>query len=155
MTENGNKKTGRPIEITSELIVRAGQLAGETLYVECVAGRLGISRSTLYRWLRRGQRERRRRERGLVPKDREQSFLDFSDSVEKGFAEAEARHLANIQSAGNSGTWQASAWVLERSHPERWSLERNELRRLKRIVQKMLKDHNQRIDEEELYRGRY
>jgi transposase len=132
------KQRGRPLEITPELIVKAYQLARDTLYVECVAGLLGISRSTLYRWLRRGSRERRRRERGLIPKEKEQLFLEFSDSVKKGFYEAEKADLETIQKA-TSEHWQASAWRLERTHPERWSLNRDEILALKKQMVELTK----------------
>lgn len=134
-------RTGRPIELTPELIVKAYTLAKECLYVECIAGLLGISRSTLYAWMRRGARERRRRERGLLPREKEQSFLDFSDSVQKGFAESEKADLETIrQAASVHGIWQAAAWRLERTHPERWGLERAELQRLKKLIRQLAED---------------
>jgi hypothetical protein len=44
--------------------------------------------------------------------------------------------------------WQAAAWRLERSHPERWSLQRDELARLKKLMQKLAEKQN--IDPETL-----
>lgn len=43
--------------------------------------------------------------------------LQFDDFVSRCLAENKAKHLANIDAAGNSGYWQASAWYLERKFP--------------------------------------
>jgi len=54
----------------------------------------GIDDVTFYRWLN---------------KDRQ-----FRSDIEKAEATAEVAHVANVLQASNNGSWQASAWWLER-----------------------------------------
>lgn len=44
----------------------------------------------------------------------------FRRRVERAAAEGEARNVALVAKAAASN-WQAAAWLLERSHPERWA----------------------------------
>jgi len=44
----------------------------------------------------------------------------FSEAVQKAEADAEVRHVANIAKAAGEGSWQASAWWLERRRYEEW-----------------------------------
>ena len=57
---------------------------------------------------------------GLKDGDEHQIYSDFRDAVEKARAEAEAQKLKAIHIAATDGTWQAAAWWLERSFPDRW-----------------------------------
>lgn len=81
-------------------LIRAGN------YIEVATRACGISKETLYRWLRRGS-------------EGEQPYKALVDAVEKAAAEAEARDVALL---GQHGTkhWQAAAWRLERKNPRRW-----------------------------------
>ena len=47
-------------------------------------------------------------------------YSEFSEAVKKARAEAEGAHIRNIRKAADNGTWQASAWFLERSFPQKW-----------------------------------
>lgn len=44
----------------------------------------------------------------------------FAARIEAAEAYAEIGHVANVFQAANKGAWQASAWWLERRHPDRW-----------------------------------
>lgn len=116
MTED---KGGRPSKLTEELtdeitkVVRAGN------YIETAAAYAGISKSSLYNWLRRGREERERVERGEKPKARESVYLGFLDAVEKALAQSEIRDVTMIAKAAQD-SWQASAWRLERRFPFKW-----------------------------------
>jgi hypothetical protein len=43
----------------------------------------------------------------------------FDDEVQRALAFGESVLLARIQTAGTSN-WRAAAWLLERTHPDRW-----------------------------------
>lgn len=113
---------GRPTKLTKEVeekIIRAIR-AGN--YIETAAAFAGISKDTLYNWLKRGARESQRLEGSpnAKPRKKELIYLEFSDAVSRAMAEAEVRDVQNISIAGEQGDWRASAWRLERRHPERW-----------------------------------
>ena len=40
--------------------------------------------------------------------------------VKKAEEKAKAYHLQQIRKASENGSWQASAWYLERKHPQEW-----------------------------------
>lgn len=84
--------------------------------METAAAFAGISKDTLYRWLREGARN---------PKG---EYGEFHEMVREVMASAEVLLLAQIGKAAREGHWQAAAWHLERKHPERWGRrERHEL----------------------------
>lgn len=72
--------------------------AGNTRRASC--GYAGVSEDTFARWL------------DIQP--------DFAEQVKKAEADAEVRHVANIAKAAGKGTWQASAWWLERKQYQDW-----------------------------------
>jgi len=79
-------------------------------YIETAAAAAGISKQTLYNWLRRAAAE----------DEEDPSFAKFAAAVEEAQALAEVRDIALIGKAAES-QWQAAAWRLERKSPERWS----------------------------------
>lgn len=50
----------------------------------------------------------------------EWKFVLFRVMTSRARGEAEIRALTLIQRAANEGSWQAAAWYLERSHPDKW-----------------------------------
>lgn len=60
----------------------------------------GIGESTMFDWMAR--------------------FQSFRTAIEKAEAEAEAAHVANVKREADDGTWQASAWWLERRRRDDW-----------------------------------
>ncbi len=79
----------------------------------------GIGKSTLYRWLETARADE---EAG-----RQTVFTEFAEAVATAEAELEGSALEKIRAAAeNPKNWTASAWLLERRFPERWSL-RNRL----------------------------
>ena len=107
---------GRPTKLTPDesnriiLAVKAGN------YIETAAAFGGISKETLFTWLRRGRRSRQKNN----------IYKQFSDAVEKALADAEIRDVANIEIASKDD-WHASAWRLERKYPEKWGRRRVEV----------------------------
>lgn len=134
------RKRGRPVLLNPEVqdtivtAIRAGN------YIETAAAAAGISKETLYDWLRQGA------------KAKEGKFKDFSDSVQKAMADSEMREVSVLDHAMGGGAtiskrvtetvtekkggdtitktvteetiqppqWQPAAWRLERKHPEKY-----------------------------------
>lgn len=104
------RKTGRPkgagIKLTPELqsLVVAHLEAGN--YVETAAQAAGVNKVTLYDWLKKGATG-------------EEPYAGFSNAVVSAQAKAEARDVQRMDVHGLMN-WQATAWRLERRHPDRW-----------------------------------
>lgn len=98
------------------------QLISAGNYIETACQAVGISHQTWHNWQNRGRTERERLnvQKDATPDPREAPYVDFVEAVEKAFAEAEARNMALIQSAALAGTWQAAAWILERTRGKKY-----------------------------------
>ena len=94
-------------KITAEIIESISDALVAGHYREVACKLAGIDRKTLLNWLKRGERERS----GL--------YRDLYLAVDKAEAKAEVFHLKNIETVSVKN-WFASAWFLERKHPERW-----------------------------------
>ena len=88
-------------------------------YMETAAAYAGISKNTLYRWLKEGRRELERREEGIPANPELNLFVEFVEAMEQAQAEAELHDVQIIQAAAQE-QWQAAAWHLERKYPDRW-----------------------------------
>lgn len=94
--------SGRRIKLNEERekrIIQAIKLGGT---YQIAAENAGIARSTLYDWLRKGDKQAK----GL--------YRTFLDNFKKAEAAAALAALANISRASQNGDWKASAWLLER-----------------------------------------
>ena len=112
---------GRPTKLDYKVQEKIIQAIKAGNYMETAAAYAGISKSTLYDWLKRGEREKQRvakNPRYRIRKS-EKIYVDFSDAVEKALAEAEVRDVLLISKAAEE-QWQAAAWRLERKFPDRW-----------------------------------
>ncbi|MCG8455704.1 MAG: hypothetical protein MI919_05440 [Holophagales bacterium] len=98
---------GRPSSLTPEVhdklvaAIRAGN------YARVAADFAGISESTFYRWLRKGQAE----ESG--------DFHELWIAVKKAESESEVRAVANVQ-RHMQDDWRAAMAFLSRRYPDRW-----------------------------------
>ena len=104
---------GRKPKLTKQLIENIGLALQNGNYVETACDYVGISTTTLYRWLQESEQE------GAKPLLRE-----LSDTIRKSRAQAEMRNVVRIQKAAED-SWQAAAWWLERSQPKKWSKQTN------------------------------
>ena len=111
---------GRPTKLTKEIQQKIISALTAGNYQDTASAYAGISTSCFYNWLERGKKERDRLIAGEKAKKAEEIFVEFVDAIESARAQAEVRSVALIQKAANDGTWQAAAWYLERSHPQRW-----------------------------------
>lgn len=89
------------VKPVKDLIIEALKL-GATY--EIAAEYAGISRSTLYNWMERGQNET------------SGSYRSFLDSIKQADAAGAIANLKIIQEAAIAGDWKASAWRLERKN---------------------------------------
>lgn len=103
------KPTGRPTKLDARRIEIICKAIREGLYFTEACACAAVDKSTAYRWLARGE------------KQKSGPFRAFHDAVEKAEAEGERLALAKIRKAARLGTWQAAAWLLERRHPGRWA----------------------------------
>ena len=111
MEEEKENKRGRPGKLTPEMkeLIIKYILSGN--YIEVAALAAGISKVTLYSWIKRGRMAREQGRRNI--------YRDFLNAIEQAFAKSEAHDVYNIAQAAET-QWQASAWRLERKFPERW-----------------------------------
>ena len=130
---------GRPTVLTPEVIAEVGLLLPAVLFNGPLADFVGVNRVTLWRWVRRGKRERARQAAGQEPRPSEAIYLELCNAYKKGLAEAQIRAARVIREAAEAGVWQAAAWLLERRWPDRWGRGRwvvaelaREVRRLRR-----------------------
>lgn len=66
----------------------------------------GISETTFYRWMQEGE------------KATKGQYREFWEYIKKCQSVAVKSHLELITNAAKEGSWQASAWILERRHPK-------------------------------------
>ena len=87
-------------------------------YVETACAYSGIGTSSVYRWIERGKAEDERLQQGESPNPEETPYWEIWDTIEKARSEAMLRNITLIQTAAQSGSWQAAAWFLERTNPK-------------------------------------
>ena len=79
--------------------------------MQAAAAEASIGYSTLRRWLSKGRAE-----------DAEEPYLSFYAEVEEASNRSEIHLLEKIRQAED---WRASAWILSRRFPDRWSEKRS------------------------------
>lgn len=109
-------KTGRPTKLTEDVQNKIVQAIQAGNWLETASAYAGVDASTVRRWMAKGEGE-----------DAEEPYRAFCALIKQARAQAEIRAVALIQKAAQDGTWQASAWYLERSHPDRWGRKRLEI----------------------------
>lgn len=101
----------RPIPVGSKLTPRIVAAVLQNIanggYVETACIAAGIVKQTYYNWLTRAE------------EDEESVYAEFVQLLEKARAQAEMDCIRIIKSAAPD-SWQAAAWLLERSYPERY-----------------------------------
>jgi len=95
---------GRRSKINATSIERICSAIAIGATYEIAAEHAGITRATLYNWLKKGSEATRG------------NYKTLFDRFKKAEARAALTCLANINQAAQAGTWAASAWLLERRH---------------------------------------
>jgi hypothetical protein len=114
------RKAGRKTLLTPQRLEAITTMLRAGAYIDDACKSVGISTTTFYNWLQRGNQQREKLNAGLETDPDEEQFLQFLDAVETADAEGIIGHLMNIDHAAKNGTWQASAWILERKQPKKW-----------------------------------
>lgn len=104
------RRPGRKPRITEELTQKiSGYIAGGlTKKSACQA--CALSESAFYEYIRRGETDE--------DAGRDTIYAQFAQSIKAAEVQFQLKHLKNIAEAGASGSWQASAWLLERCYRE-------------------------------------
>ncbi len=111
----GNPRgSGRYTKLTYDIMNKIVILVKAGNYIETAAAACGLSKQTLYNWLKRGNKVDKN-----SPKT-EWIYAHFTDALMEALALAEARDLRVLDKAAANGAWQASAWRLERRNPSKW-----------------------------------
>lgn len=77
-------------------------------YRKTAAALAGVSEPTFYSWIKQAKEQKTGKK------------VEFLKSVKKAEEKAKAYHLQQIRKASENGSWQASAWYLERKFPDEW-----------------------------------
>jgi transposase len=97
----------RPSKLSDDVTGRVVQAVRAGNYAEAACQAAGISASTYYRWMRRGEQ------------DSASPHAAFREAVLRAEAEAEVHAVAIIRRAMGED-WRAAVAYLERRHPTRW-----------------------------------
>lgn len=97
------KKKGRPSKFTKPRKERIIKAISAGCTYEMAADYAGISRTTLWGWLRKGEDSKNK------------SYCTFLNEVKRAEIEGAMVHLGTITQA-SAKDWKASAWMLERRH---------------------------------------
>ena len=83
----------------------------------------GISKSTFYKWRKRGEREITRLEAHPRARVREREFiyLEFAIEVREAIAKAQLALTLYVHKEAAKGDWRASAWLLARRWPKEFA----------------------------------
>jgi len=115
---------GRPTLCTKELADEMARLLRKGNYVTTACAYVGVSQSTVYRWMDWGEAEKARREEGEAWDTTKDPYVYFWDTIARARAEPEIASVARIRKhARNSdaaGDASCDQWWLARMFPDRW-----------------------------------
>ena len=97
-----SKKIGRPTLLTPELQDQLCEAIKHVRYNSVACDLCQVHTDTLRLWMRRAD-------------EGDEDYIPFSNAFKKAKAEAVKDNLSTIQKA-STGSWQAAAWLLERTN---------------------------------------
>lgn len=104
------------LKLTNELIEDMKKALAMGLTNKAVCDYLGINETTFYAYYNQGEEDFNAGKKTI--------FVKFFKSYKKAKADFRIYHLAKIRQASESGSWQASAWCLERCMPDEFNINR-------------------------------
>lgn len=141
---------GRPTLLTEAVVAETPERFAANPFVASFAAALGVDRTTVFGWVRRGRKAHRKVQASaggpveLLPVD--DLCRRFFIALQKALAKIEADALGVVR-AGGTG-WQARAWELERRFPARYGRGRiveAELRRMLAEVEKVARERTKAV----------
>ena len=103
-------------KLTEELIEDMKKAVAMGLTNKAVCDYIMLSEPSFYEYYNRGEAD--------FNKGKDTLFAKFFKSYKKAKADFRIYHLAKIRQASESGSWQASAWCLERCMPDEFNINR-------------------------------
>jgi transposase-like protein len=119
-----------PCKLTEARVLAVAELSRKGATRAAAAAAVGVNVVTLFRWLRAGKAEAKRRDNGQDPDEARTPHVELVRAVALAESELMAASLDIINAAAKSGTWTAAAWILERRWPESFGQNRGEIVRL-------------------------
>ena len=107
-------KPTKPYLLTDTMIEAICTLVSQGLPLELCTNQLGIAENSLYRWLRYAKETE-------IESSQEYKLMV---GIKRARSTAVLKRIKNIQKISereDSNSWQASAWLLERSYPEHFA----------------------------------
>lgn len=109
--------------LNDELIENICELVSDGNFIKDAAAINGIPEGTFWNWMKIADdliSDKTRDETSYT--DLEKLCVKLSADMRIARAKNKDQHIQNINKAANSGTWQASAWYLERVYKNEFSL---------------------------------
>lgn len=103
---------GPPLKLTDEIHDKIVEVVASGCVMETAAAYAGINAWTFKTWLRNG--------RDGLKEGRNNRYTRLVAAIEEARANAEVGRVARVAKAGINGEWQADAWWLERTFPDRY-----------------------------------
>jgi hypothetical protein len=100
---------GPKTQLDDELVDRLVSVLRTGGYLTTARLTVGLARGTFDDWMRRGRSDR----------GQDEPYRRFRARIKAAQAEGEAINVAHVAQAARDD-WHAAAWILERTHPERW-----------------------------------
>lgn len=114
-------RVARPSALTPELREQIESDLEDGIPVRIAAENARVSKSTVFAWISAGYVVRRSpRPKPILVAAYDASAEDASSDLDQRLRAAEPGLVAALVAAAGRGSWQASAWLLERAFPERW-----------------------------------
>ncbi len=110
---------GRPLSLNEAIIREMCSYIEEGNYIETAAHMVGVSKASVFSWLKQGHAARKALDSGESIDDKQAMCLAFLDSIKRAEAKAEVENMRALRAMAGEA-WQSIAWRLERRHPDRW-----------------------------------
>lgn len=115
-------RRGAPTKLTREKIKEIATAVELGNYIDTAGAAAGLSKGQLHEWMRKGRRLEEATDQSRYTEE-DRLFMDFARSIREALAKSEMEALQLVRQGTNAGgfpDWRASAWRLERKHPDRW-----------------------------------